>query len=533
MKPKTSLIPGLFLILKLQTSGNIKQVMKILPVALIREADRYTIINEPIASIDLMERAAGRCFVWLKQYHRAEYSYYIFCGTGNNGGDGLAIARMALEEGWEVKTFILRLSTKESADFETNLGRLKEVGSPSITEIINESDFPEIPQGTVIIEALFGTGLTRPLAGLALELIRHLNACPNIRISIDVPSGLFVDESMLLANAEAVRADYTLSFNPPKLCFMMAENDPWVGRWIRLDIGLHPEFIARAETPYHFTETDDLKPLYRKRRRFEHKGNFGHALLIAGSRQKAGAALLAARGCLAAGTGLLTVHSVVPVIEALNIVLQEAMASLTDNPDEVCDLPSLSPYNAIAVGPGLGTGNGASAMLRLLIQECQVPIVLDADALNIISENKTWLAFLPQNSILTPHPKEFERLAGKASNDHERLEMARDFAFRFQVYVVLKGGVTAVVTPQKKVFFNSTGNPGLATGGSGDVLTGIIAGLLAQGYHPQDAARLGVWLHGASADLALETESMETLLPSTLPKYMRRAWKILTGESSF
>ncbi len=507
--------------------------MKILPVALIREADRYTIENEPIASIDLMERAAGRCFTWLTLNHRPEYSYYIFCGTGNNGGDGLAIARMALQAGWRVKTFILKLSTKGSVDFETNLERLKETGFTSIKDIINKSDFPEIPLDTVIIDALFGTGLTRPLAGLALELIRHLNACPNIRISIDVPSGLFVDESMHLANAEAIRADYTLSFNPPKLCFMMAENDAWVGRWIRLEIGLHPEYIAKAETSFHFTEADDLKPLYRKRRRFEHKGSYGHALLIAGSRQKAGAALLAAKGCLAAGAGLLTVHSVVPVIQALNIVLQEAMASFTDNPDEVCDVPSLSPYNAIAVGPGLGTGNGASAMLRLLIQECQVPLVLDADALNILSENKTWLAFLPQNSILTPHPREFERLAGKACNDYERLEMAREFAFRFQVYVVLKGGVTAVVSPQKKVFFNSTGNPGLATGGSGDVLTGIIVGLLAQGYHPEDAARLGIWLHGASADLALETESMETLRPSTLPKYMARAWKILAEESSF
>ncbi|MEJ5302228.1 MAG: NAD(P)H-hydrate dehydratase [Bacteroidales bacterium] len=506
--------------------------MKILSVTQIREADKYTIDNEPISSIDLMERAASQCFQWIMKHHFRGQNYYIFCGMGNNGGDGLAIGRMLLREGIDVHVFIIKTSGHGSDDFRINYERMKELKEGLIQEITAETELPEIPPEVVIIDAIFGTGLSRPLSGLGLAAIKYLNTYPNIKISIDVPSGLFVDESMLVKGGDALKADYTLSFNPPKLCFMIAENDRWVGRWMRLDIGLHQKYIDEAETPYHYTELDEIKPFYRKRRRFEHKGSFGHTLLIAGSRQKAGAALLAAKGCLAAGVGLLTVHTVPSVIQALNSSLPEAMASLSEHSEEISDLPSsLTPFTAIAAGPGLGTESGAAIMLRLLIQECKVPLLLDADALNILSENKTWLAFLPTGSILTPHPKEFERLAGPAANDFERLEMARDFAFRFQVYLVLKGGVTAVINPQRKVFFNSTGNPGLATGGSGDVLTGIIAGLLAQGYHPENAARLGVWLHGAAADLAIEKESLETLLPSQLPEYMASAWKMLAGTN--
>lgn len=504
--------------------------MKILPVELIREADRYTIEHEPIASIDLMERAAGECFKWLSMHHKPQYHYYIFCGTGNNGGDGLVVARRIKKAGWKVNVFIARFSKAASADFLTNLERLKELDESVIAELDNTSAFPQIPENAVIVDALFGTGLSRPIEGWALTLVRYLNEKPNIRISVDVPSGLLVDQSMKAAGAEAIRADYTLSFDPPKLCFMMAENDPWVGQWVRRDIRLNKEFIESADTPFHYTELQDLKPFYRKRRRFEHKGHFGHALLVAGSRKKAGAALLAAMGCQSAGVGLLTIHTVPSVIQAMNIRIPEAMASFTENNEEITDLPSLDPYTAIGVGPGLGTGEGTSRMLRMLIQQCKVPLVLDADALNILSENKTWLAFLPSGSILTPHPKEFERLAGKASNDYERLEMARDFAFRFQVYLVLKGGVTSVINPQRQVFFNSTGNPGLATGGSGDVLTGILTGLLAQGYSPETAARIGVWLHGKAADLLLETTTVETLRPSDLTAALTAAWKALGGN---
>ncbi len=526
--------------------------MKILSVKQIREADRYTIEKEPINSIDLMERAATRCFDWIKAHHHEGNSYYIFCGMGNNGGDGLAIARMMRNEGWEVLVYILKISTQGSPDFETNLRRFNDLAPEAIKEITAEAILPEIPKQAIIVDALFGTGLSRPLNGLALLLVRYLNTLSNIKISIDLPSGLFADESIIKVQAEAVKADYTLSFNPPKLCFMVAENDRWVGRWVRLDIGLHPDFINSAETPFYFTELSDLKTFYRRRRRFEHKGNYGHALLIAGSKSKAGAAILAAKGCLASGVGLLTVHSVPSVIQALNISLPEAMASIdrwyerafdiseryttsafpmqaeSSNLEVIGNLPQLSSYSAIAAGPGLGTEEITAQMLKILIQEWKLPLVLDADALNILSENKTWLAFLPPRSILTPHPREFERLVGRAANDFERLEMARDFAFRYQVYVVLKGGVTAVISPYKKVYFNSSGNAGLATGGSGDVLTGILVGLLAQGYSPEDAARLGVWLHGAAADLALDEESMETLLPSRLPQFMAKAWKMLT-----
>lgn len=504
--------------------------MKILPVELIREADRYTIEHEPIASLDLMERAAGECFKWLSMHHKPQNHYYIFCGTGNNGGDGLVVARRMKKAGWNVNVFIARLSSQPSPDFLTNLERLKQLDASIIAELEENSAFPEIPEKTVIIDALFGTGLSRPLKGWALNLVGYLNEKPNIKISIDVPSGLLVDQSMVAAGAEAVRADYTLSFDPPKLCFMMAENDIWVGKWVRRNIGLSEEFIESAESLYYYTERRELKPFYRKRRRFEHKGHFGHALLVAGSRKKAGAALLAAQGCLAAGVGLLTVHSVPSVIQGLNIRHPEAMASFAEDNEEISDLPLLDAYTAIGAGPGLGTGEGTSRMLRLLIQQCKVPLILDADALNILSKNKTWLAFLPAGSILTPHPKEFECLAGKASNDYERLEMARDFAFRYQVYLVLKGGVTAVINPRREVFFNSTGNPGLATGGSGDVLTGIITGLLAQGYPPETAARLGVWLHGKAADLLLATKTMETLLPSDLPLAISQAWTALAGN---
>jgi NAD(P)H-hydrate epimerase len=497
--------------------------MKILSVDKIREADAYTIAHEPVASIDLMERAARQCSQWLLEHLRKEMPVMIFCGTGNNGGDGLAVARRLSENGFKVSVYILRLGSQASPDFLTNLSRLEAL-SVDYKDITSVEDFPEIPRSGYIVDALFGTGLTRKLEGLSAELVAYLNHSGAIIVSIDVPSGLFVDTSLKAVSGIAVQADYTLSFLPPKLCFMMSENDIYVGEWHVFDIGLHPEYLRQVETKYFYITREDVSSWLRRRRRFQHKGDFGHGLLIAGSEGKAGAAIMAASACVHSGVGLLTVYAPGKVGDALQLNVNEAMVSFDEHASFITNLPSLDPYEAIGIGPGLGLHQQTQNALKLLIQNYRGPMVMDADALNILSDNKTWYSFLSPYTILTPHPGEFERLVGKADNDFERLKQAKDFALKYNIFLVLKGGVTVTINPLGQCYFNSTGNPGMATGGSGDVLTGIILSLLAQGYNPGQAAVMGVFLHGLAGDLAAEELSQEFMSAKDIIRFLAPAF---------
>ena len=505
--------------------------MKILPVEKIREADAFTIENEPVASIDLMERAASKVYDWfMKRCKTKEVSVKIFCGIGNNGGDGLALARMLFFTGIIPQVFVVRFSDKMSRDCEMNFNRLKEETETPMYDIFSEDDFPLINEKDIVVDAIFGSGLNRNIEGFAAELIKHLNDNNAIRIAIDIPSGLLALGSQQTTDNgqqslskshnshQIFRADYTLSFQFPKLAFMFPENDAFVGRWEVLDIGLHKDFIDNVETLNFYTTEDMAMPILRKRTKFSHKGTYGHALLVAGSSGKTGAALLAAEACLRTGVGLLTAHLPKDALLPMQIYLPEAMTSIDKSETHCTEIDDIIPYTAIGVGPGIGKNAETATLLKKIIQEATQPLVLDADALNIISENPTWLSFLPDNTILTPHPKEFERLFGKTNNSYERLELQRKMSVIHNIIIVLKGAHTAITFPNGTCFFNSTGNPGMATAGSGDVLTGMILSLLAQRYTPQEAALLGVYLHGKAGDEAAKEIGENSMIARDIVK---------------
>lgn len=499
--------------------------MKIFSTDQIREADAYTIKHEPIKSIDLMERAASACFDWIyerapklfpKHVEEREWVFSVVCGTGNNGGDGLAIARMLMKSGYNVEVITVHLSDKTSADFDTNFEKLGAAARKKVIKVKKKADLPGMDAGGVIIDALFGSGLNRPAEGLAAEVIEAVNASAAAVISIDLPSGVFADGNAEAAKAPAVAARHILTFQTPKLAFFLAEYDDRIGEVHILDIGLHADFLEKTDADFHLFTEREAREVRRPRTRFSHKGSYGHALIIGGSRGKWGAAVLAAQACLKSGAGLVTAHLAAGGRLAAGIRVPEAMISEDPAEHHFTEVPPLAPYKAVGIGPGLGTAEETGRALKLLIQECKVPLVLDADALNIIAENKTWLAFLPKGSILTPHPGEFARLIGEKSSHREGMEKQRELSVKHGIYILLKGACSSLSTPSGKIVINATGNPGMATGGTGDVLTGIITGLAASGYSPFEAAALGMYIHGKAGDEALKTKSVEALTAGDL-----------------
>jgi len=379
---------------------------------------------------------------------------------------------------------------------------------------------------TVIIDAILGTGINKPVEGLIAEVIDKINKSAVNVISIDVPSGLPIDEPMP-KKWPVIQATTTLTFQQPKLMFLLPESGEYVGEMKVLDIQLDKAFIDSVDSQYYFLQDRDISPLMMKRKKFSHKGSFGHSLLIAGSYGKMGAAVLASHACLCSGTGLLTAHIPSCGYDILQTSLPEAMLSIDNNAEHVSVMPLLDAYTAIGVGPGIGKEADTARVLTLLIQSASANLVIDADALNIISENKTWLAFLPARTILTPHPKEFDRLTKVHTSSFERLKSAQALAHKHSIIIVLKGAYSAVVLPDRTVRFNSTGNPALAKGGSGDVLTGIITALLARGYEAADAASIGVYLHGLAADIGIEDIHPESLLASDVIAHISDAFRYL------
>ncbi len=504
--------------------------MKIFPVDKIREADAYTIENEPISSINLMERASNELFLWIKDHIKKDIAFHIFCGLGNNGGDGLALARMMADEGYEVIVNIIRYSDKTSDDFQINLERLIEKDNVKLIDINDTKDISEIGNEDIIIDAIFGSGLTRPVEGFIGKVIDMINELGAIIIAIDIPSGLFADQSSKPNKRAIVKADYTLSFQFPKLSFLFPENDGYVGKWEILDIGLSNDYIQSTETKHNFIIEDDIIPLIKKRPKYSHKGTFGHALIVAGSNGSMGAAVLASNACLRSGVGLLHTHIPRSGINILQTASPETMLSIDRYDNYFSEAPNIENINSIGIGPGLGMEHQSQMAMKLLIQNSDCPMVLDADALNILSENPTWLAFLPSGCILTPHPKEFQRLVGGWSNDSERLDKQNYLAQKHGIYVVLKGANTCICFPDGQCFFNSTGNPGMATAGSGDVLTGIITGLLASGYTPGTSAILGAYLHGLSGDIAANKMGLESITAGELINNLGSAFKMLHSQ---
>ncbi len=495
--------------------------MKILTAQQIREADAYTIAHEPISSSDLMDRAAAACFDWLTKEYNNQQTFSVFCGVGNNGGDGLVIARLLASKNLKVKVFIVEFSKKYSEDFIVNLKKIKK-STAEICFLTEENPWVTLDQNTLLIDAIFGSGLNKPIGGFVVDVIKKLINYPIV--SIDIPSGLFTEDNTHNTIENIVHAKYTLTFQQPKLAMLFPQNNWFCGEMVVLPIGIHPKFLSEVETPYCYVTKSDVKGWLIPRTKFSHKGTFGHALIIAGSKGKMGAAVLSAKACIRAGVGLLTMHIPNGGLTILQTSVPEAMCLTSYENDVIADVPDISLYSSIGIGPGIGMDKSTQGALKLLIQNSNFPMVLDADALNILSENKTWLAFLPKESILTPHPKEFERLAGKWNTDEERLKMQMNFSIKNQVFVVLKGACTSVSTPQGKVFINSSGNPGMATGGSGDALTGIITSLLAQGYQPERAAVLGVYLHGLAGDLAMEKVGGQSLIASDIIEFISQAY---------
>ncbi|WP_426293218.1 NAD(P)H-hydrate dehydratase [Dyadobacter endophyticus] len=485
--------------------------MKIFNVEQIRAMDAYTIAREPINSIDLMERASQAFVRWFCNQYVNTRPIAVFCGKGNNGGDGLAIARILSGCGYDVQVFVVEYNLNATDDFRQNLSRLADHLTPRLIQ--SENDLPRLEKKVVCIDALLGSGLSRPVEGLLGIVIKYLNDLPNRLLAVDIASGLYTDRPNGPSDI-IIKPRYTITFQLPKLSFMLPQNAEYVGEWHVVDIGLSSEYIKNTDTHYYFTDKPEAEKRIKPRQKFSHKGTFGHAVLIAGSYGKMGAAVLSGKACLRSGVGLLTMHVPACGYEIAQISVPEAMTTVDESEKYISEAPDLGSATAIGIGPGIGQAPATAKVLEKILGQAKVPVIIDADALNILSTHPHLLYKLPANTILTPHPKEFQRLAGDSSNEYERLEKARMFSSKYKVIICLKGANTAVVLPNGEVHFNSTGNPGMATGGTGDVLTGIITSLLAQKYAPADAAILGVYQHGLAGDRAAEVRGQTALIAS-------------------
>lgn len=509
--------------------------MKIFSASDIRAWDAYTIRHEPIVSVDLMERAAAACFLWIRERYHIDRVFKIFCGTGNNGGDGLAIARLLAAEGYHVHVYIAGSIQNCSPDFKANFEKINVAGI-SVTVLEDTTSFPSVSAEEMVVDALFGTGLNRPPEGIFASLIHYLNASGANIISIDIASGLFADKSLFEEPASStaeqpvvIRPRYTLTFQSLKLAFLLPENEPFTGEVVVLPIGLSKAFEETVDTPYSLIDSNLVKKIYKPRKAFSHKGDYGHACLLAGSYGMMGAAVLSSGACLRSGAGKLTCHTCAQGYAILQSGVPEAMCRVSGESFLSADIAGLEGFDAIGIGPGIGNHPEHALLLKNLFSRFARPVVMDADALNTMSREKELLTSVPEGSILTPHPKEFERLFGPAASGFERIQQALSIAAARRLYIVLKGHFTLIATPEGKGFFNSTGNAGMATAGSGDVLTGILTGLLAQGYSPYEACILGVYLHGLAGDLAAGEISQEALIAGDIIRYMGKAFTTIAA----
>ncbi len=489
--------------------------MKVLTAAEMREADQYTIIHEPISSTKLMERASFSCFTKIASYYGNEPFFIVFCGGGNNGGDGLAIARMMKEKGLRAAVVDVPFP-KKSDDNLFMYAKAMEAGVEFTDRNIIASS-----KHVVIVDAILGTGISKNPSGEIAEAIEFINSSGKEIVSVDLPSGMFADQ---LSGECVIRANRTFTFQNPKMAMLFPENEKFLGEWEILNIGLDEKFIEDHLSQTYLI-TENTLPKIPQRRKFSHKGLYGHSLIVAGSKGKTGAAVLAARACLKTGTGLLTVHIPETSYDIMQISVPEAMVQTDKDPNINTGINSFEGFNAIGIGPGIGTENDTISLVKNLFENYHRPIVIDADALNIISKNSELLKLVPQYSILTPHPKEFSRLAGESKNSFDQFEKQKEFSKRYNVIVVLKGAHTCITSPDGKIYFNTTGNPGMAKGGTGDVLTGMITALLAQEFSPVNSAMLGVYLHGLAGDIAVKKKGEHSMTASDLLDKIGAAFK--------
>ena len=502
--------------------------MKIFTSAQIKELDKFTIENEPISSLNLMERAAQTMTRSITELWGTATPIVVFAGPGNNGGDALAIARMMADQGYQIVAYLFNISGHLSPDCAANKKLLEENKHiQQFFEVTQEFDPPVLDEKTLVIDGLFGSGLNKPLAGGFASLVKYINASPSKIVSIDAPSGLMAEDNTYNIKANIIRAYLTLTLQQPKLSFFFAENQQFIGQLRVLDIRLSQEGIQKMDSSYTVIEENDIRNSLLPRNPYAHKGQMGHALLIAGSYCMAGAAILAAKACLRSGVGKLTVNSPRRNIPMIQQSVPEAIIKTGAEEIIFAESVDTEEYNAMGIGPGLGQSEQTAIALIAQLRRTQCPIVADADAINILANHRAWLQQLPKGIILTPHPKEFDRLEGHSADSYERLTKACNLAERLQGIVILKGHYTAICMADGHVMFNPTGNAGMATAGSGDVLMGIITGLLARGYQPKEACMVGVYLHGLAGDLAAAELGEESLMASDIIQYLPRAFKRL------
>ncbi len=489
--------------------------MQLLTAAQIREWDQFTIANEPVSSVQLMERAAASFCQWFSsQFIKSNSPVTIFCGNGNNGGDGLAIARMLRDHCLDVQVWILRVTEQDSPDFAVNLAKLMGYNDVPISFI--HEHLPECHASSICIDALLGTGVSRPISGMLEKLVTRINETGfQELISVDMPSGLPSDS---LLEGEAVKADIVFTFQLPKRSFFYQEHAPYCQRWVVGDIGLDPTYLATQKGSEHLADLATCSSFLQKRNPFSHKGTFGHAFLLAGSEGKLGAAILAGKAAMRSGCGWATLvvpdgamNAVHASVNEVMCLAQENILSSTEQNEAIFSGERATVRTSWGCGPGLGTGNEALTCLKKVLSMAKSPVVLDADGLNLLAANPSLWQLIPENSILTPHPGEFARLFGETTNSIEIINLLKEKAINHNVVIVLKGRYTRITLPDGKMWINTTGNTGMASAGTGDVLTGIITSLLAQRYSSWQAAVLGVFLHGMAGDIALDQQSEESL----------------------
>ncbi len=504
------------------SNEDILVIMKILTGAQIHELEKYTIEHKPIKSIDLMEEAAQQIFLAIKRRWSKRDAIIVFAGPGNNGGDALAVARLLAKDDYIVSVYLFNINNKLSEDCVTNKKRLLDTTSiKNFTEITLNFEPPELTAGTLVIDGLFGSGLNKPLYGGFASLVRYINQSPCKVISIDMPSGMMTEDNSMNVLSNIIKANLTLTIGNEKLSMFLDDMLPYFGKIEVLYIGLLDEYVEKIDAIYNTNE----KIFVLGRKSVAHKGDMGHALLVAGKYGMAGAAVLAAKACLRSGVGKITVHTPKLNNDILQISVPEAIVSHDIGDEHFTEPIDTKCYQAMGIGPGLGQDEDTAIAMIAQIRRAQCPVVVDADALNMLASHRAWMQQLPKKIILTPHPKEFDRLVGNTSDScFERLSKALNLAQRIEGYILLKGHHSALCLPNGKVIFNTTGNAGMATAGSGDVLTGIITGLLARGYCPADACMRGMDIHGKAGDLAAEDLGEESMTAGDLIKFLPKAF---------
>ena len=503
--------------------------MKILTAEQIRKADHDTLLHDAITSAELMERAGRKCFEALIRLYSPR-PVAVFTGKGNNGGDGLVIARLLAEHQYPVSVYMSCEPDELLMDAHIQFDKIM-VKTPEIMHYgaIKSGQFPRLASETLVVDAILGYGINKPAQGLLAEIIEGINRSGCEVVSIDLPSGLPCTHDDFQPSTIIVKANRTLTLQQPKLTLLLSDFYPFFGEFELIDINLFTGKIPGEDIQHYFLTADEVRPFLKTRKTFFHKGNLGHALLIAGSEGKAGAAILSAEACLRTGAGMLSVHTARCCQPVLLSKVPEAMCTPCRQRVEIAGIPGLEPFQAVGMGPGIGTSDEAGRSLFRLLQQVKVPLILDADAINLLGKNKEWLDLLPGETILTPHPKEFDRITSPSESASERLEKQRNLSMDKGIIVVLKGAYSSISLPDGTIYFNSTGNPGMATAGSGDVLTGIILSLLTQGYPAAQAAMVGVFLHGLSGDLAAIKTGQDALLARDLIGHLKEAILQLRG----